>query len=356
MVLGAAGMATVIAANWDTIKEVLQGPLGVVVAMLSGALLVLGAIIFFSGANLALGVGLMIAGAIGLATTVVANWDTIKTLLQGAIGGVVAVVSSALLVIGAVLVFSGAALPLGIGLLIAGAAGLAATVIANWDTITNLLGGPIGAITAMISGALLVLGVILVFTGVGIPLGLGMIVTGAAGLGSVVALNWDYLKEKLSETWENIKAWWQSSVAKYFTVEYWQDLGKNIIDGLLNGLKSAFESVKSWASNAMRSIKNAFTGGGNVRTPAINSASVPRLATGAVIPPNREFLAVLGDQKQGNNIEAPESAIEAAVARGMAQYGGGNQTAILKIGEQELGRIIFKLNKDQTQRVGIKVT
>lgn len=90
--------------------------------------------------------------------------------------------------------------------------------------------------------------------------------------------------------------------------------------------------------------------------PAISPASVPRLATGAVIPPNREFLAVLGDQKQGNNIEAPESAIEAAVARGMAQYGGGNQTAILKIGEQELGRIIFKLNKDQTQRVGIKVT
>lgn len=90
--------------------------------------------------------------------------------------------------------------------------------------------------------------------------------------------------------------------------------------------------------------------------PAINSASIPRLATGAVIPPNREFLAVLGDQKQGTNIEAPAAAIEAAVARGMAQYGGGNQTAILKIGEQELGRIIFKLNKDQTQRVGIQVT
>lgn len=356
MVAGAIGLASVVAANWDTVKKMLQGPIGAVVALLSFALLVIGAVILFSGANIPLGLALMAVGAAGMATVIAANWDTIKEALQGPIGAVVGLLSGALLVLGAILAFSGASVPLGLGLMVAGAIGLATTVAANWDTITNLLGGPIGAITAMISGALLVLGVILVFTGVGIPLGLGMIVTGAAGLGSVVALNWDYLKEKLSETWESIKSWWQSSVAKYFTVEYWQDLGKNIIDGLLNGLKSAFESVKSWASNAMGSIKNAFTGGGNVRTPAINSASVPRLATGAVIPPNREFLAVLGDQKLGNNIEAPESAIEAAVARGMAQYGGGNQTAILKIGEQELGRIIFKLNKDQTQRVGIKVT
>lgn len=112
---------------------------------------------------------------------------------------------------------------------------------------------------------------------------------------------------------------------------------------------------KAGGFNSTKSVS-----GGNPATrstmPAISPASVPHLATGAVIPPNREFLAVLGDQKQGNNIEAPESAIEAAVSRGMAQYGGGNQTAILKIGEQELGRIIFKLNKDQTQRVGIKVT
>lgn len=114
-------------------------------------------------------------------------------------------------------------------------------------------------------------------------------------------------------------------------------------------------AAKAGGFNSTKSVS-----GGNPVTrsamPAISPSSVPRLATGAVIPPNREFLAVLGDQKQGNNIEAPESAIEAAVARGMAQYGGGNQTAILKVGEQELGRIIFKLNKDQTQRVGIKVT
>lgn len=357
MVVGAIGMAAVIAANWDTIKALLQGPIGAVTAMLSASMLVLGAVLAFSGANVPIGLGLMIAGAIGLATSVAANWDTIQTALQGPIGAITALVSSALLVLGIILTLTGVALPIGIGLIAAGAVGLVATVAVNWNAITEYLGGPIAAIVSLVSSALLVLGVLLVFTGVGIPLGMGMIVAGAAGLASVAVINWDYLKNKLGEAWDGIKEWWNANVAKYFTIEYWQDLGKNIVDGLLNGLKSAFESVKSWASGAMDTIKSAFTGG-SVKTsmPPINSASIPRLATGAVIPPNREFLAVLGDQKQGTNIEAPAAAIEAAVARGMAQYGGGNQTAILKIGEQELGRIIFRLNQDQAQRVGIQLT
>lgn len=40
--------------------------------------------------------------------------------------------------------------------------------------------------------------------------------------------------------------------------------------------------------------------------PSISEKKLPRLATGAVIPPNREFMAVLGDQKSGTNIETPE--------------------------------------------------
>ena len=41
----------------------------------------------------------------------------------------------------------------------------------------------------------------------------------------------------------------------------------------------------------------------------INIPEIPKLATGAVIPPNQEFLAILGDQKKGKNIEAPEDLI-----------------------------------------------
>lgn len=145
---------------------------------------------------------------------------------------------------------------------------------------------------------------------------------------------------------------------------------KDILAGVLNGIITLFENATNLCRNNINSILDLmqeltsfklpdWLGGfefKGINIPRLDKIKLPRLATGAVIPPNREFLAVLGDQKQGTNIEAPAAAIETAVARGMAQYGGGNQTAILKIGEQELGRIIFKLNKDQTQRVGIKVT
>ena len=57
--------------------------------------------------------------------------------------------------------------------------------------------------------------------------------------------------------------------------------------------------------------------------PAISEVTIPRLAQGAVIPPNREFLAVLGDQKQGTNIEAPADLIRQIVREEVGNSGGG---------------------------------
>lgn len=183
------------------------------------------------------------------------------------------------------------------------------------------------------------------------------------------------LKDAVSGNVDAFVRVWQG-IIEFISGTFSQDLEmawtgiKDILAGVLNGIITLFENATNLCRNNINSILDLmqeltsfklpdWLGGfefKGINIPRLDKIKLPRLATGAVIPPNREFLAVLGDQKQGTNIEAPAAAIEAAVARGMAQYGGGNQTAILKIGEQELGRIIFKLNKDQTQRVGIKVT
>ena len=56
--------------------------------------------------------------------------------------------------------------------------------------------------------------------------------------------------------------------------------------------------------------------------PAISEIQIPRLAQGAVIPPNREFMAVLGDQKSGTNIEAPADLIRQIVREELGNSGG----------------------------------
>ena len=79
---------------------------------LGAGLLALGAILTFSGANIPLGLALMAIGALAIYDAVTENWGGIAELLQGQIGKITAIVSAALLALGAILLFSGANVPL----------------------------------------------------------------------------------------------------------------------------------------------------------------------------------------------------------------------------------------------------
>lgn len=369
MVAGAVGLAAVIAINWGTISKALKGPIGAVTAVVSGALLAVGAILAFSGANIPLGIGLMVAGAAGLAATAAVNWGTIMDKLRGPVGKVTAIVSGALLALGAVLTFSGANLPIGIGLMVAGAAGLATTIAANWNTIQTKLQGPLGAVTAMVGAALLVLGVVLLFTGAGIPLGLGMIAAGGVSLAAAIAPNWNYITQKVKECWENIKKFWEKNIAPVFTAEWWGNLAKNALNGFIGVFEGAINGIidgVNWLISCLNRIHVdipswvPIIGGQSfgVNIPPVDYVSLPRLAQGAVIPPNREFLAVLGDQKSGTNIETPLSTMVQAFKQAMTETGvaGSRQmTVIFQLDRRELGRTIYQLNNEETQRVGVKL-
>lgn len=84
----------------------------------------------------------------------------------------------------------------------------------------------------------------------------------------------------------------------------------------------------------------------------LSEVRIPRLATGAVIPPNREFMAILGDQKSGTNIEAPLATMVDAFKQAMSEYGGGTTTVVLQLDGKEIARSTVKNINNMTRAAG----
>lgn len=95
--------------------------------------------------------------------------------------------------------------------------------------------------------------------------------------------------------------------------------GINLVIGALNNLKF---DVPDWVPGIGGS-----TMGFNI--PKVDKIKIPYLATGAVIPPNAPFMAILGDQKRGTNIEAPLSTIESALDNVLNRRGGASGSMTL---------------------------
>lgn len=206
MAMGAAALVAKSTLPWDGTSQEVKKVTQEILLILGGVLLVIGAVLAFAApTHMALGIALMAAGAVSLVTAGVLDWDAMKKMLRGPIGAITALVSAALLAVGAGLAFSGANLPLGISLMAAGALGLVAMANLNWDTIQKALKGPIGIVTALVGGALLAIGAVLAFSGANVPLGIGMLVAGGAALVTVAAVNWDTILDHLRDAWKNIK-------------------------------------------------------------------------------------------------------------------------------------------------------
>lgn len=122
-----------------------------------------------------------------------------------------------------------------------------------------------------------------------------------------------------------------------------------LIDGLNNVLSVSFDEI----NDALDMMRNTWVAGTRpfISLPRVSIARIPKLAEGAVIPANNEFLAVLGDQKQGTNIEAPLDTIVEAVMIAMAKSGmdGDNLAAAVrsalqgmafKVGKREIGYVV----------------
>lgn len=198
MAVGAVTLVSAAALNWNSIPDALASPLSRVGLLVSGATLALGAILAFSGC-MPLGIALMAIGATSLASVMALNWNGLSDEIQNVIAIITTVVSVAFLAIGAALAFSGANIPLGLALLAAGAVTMGTAIMPNWNDLSDNVQQKISMITTVVGGALLAVGAILALSGVALPLGLGLMAAGALSLGAVATLNWDFVVNSIKK-------------------------------------------------------------------------------------------------------------------------------------------------------------
>lgn len=189
---------------------------------------------------------------------------------------------------------------------------------------------------------------------------------------------WDSVKNKTSRTWENVATFVsnkveaiKNAITNKFNAA--RDAVRSAFEGIVDFIKAPINQAISIVNNAVGMINNAIGGiesafsfgpwtvptpfgsktiGFHATFPRIGT--IPYLASGAVIPPRSEFLAVLGDQKKGNNLEAPESLLRQIVREesGKGQGDGNTYNVTVNASGRKLLDIIISEAEMRRNRNG----
>ena len=164
-----------------------------------------------------------------------------------------------------------------------------------------------------------------------------------------------------------------------------KNAGKGLTEQYAEGIKAGSGTAKTAMSNVMQSLLSITQSGVSAIRDLIDKINtklqtksgtqpdlsalldkivggmkglkIPHLAQGAVIPANREFMAVLGDQKSGTNIETPLETMVQAFRQALAESGGrGDRPVYLMLDRRELGRAILDAGNQERVRVGLSLT
>ena len=199
-------------------------------------------------------------------------------------------------------------------------------------------------------------------------------IVGLIAIGYLLVESWDDICQVASTAWKGIVAMWGCCCD-------WFD--QNVLTPLVNGFKGMVNSVVGFINGMIAGVESGI----NALIDAVNKISfevpewipgiggskigfdlqrvsfpkIPYLAKGAVLPANKPFMAMVGDQKHGTNIEAPLATIQEAVAMVMDQYAASNlagQEAIvevlreileailgIEIGDDVIGQAVARYNR-----------
>ena len=328
---------------------------------------IIGAAAAVTGLGLAFGVlgGAITAIVAGLVLLGVAIRDVIKNGFNNK--NLTAITVALLTIGGAIAIITGAWIPL----LIAAIAAVVVWIVAKWTSIKEWISKTISSIGAAFEQHL-----------ANVEAGVAAAVDWAIEKWTAVKDWFRGLWEKVSSgavaAWDGIKSAFKS-VPEWFQSKFrdaWQKVkdvfstGGRIWSGIKEGIENTFRAVVNAIIRGMNTIIAVPFNKINSMLNTIRNAhflgispfqnmwgvnplpvpQIPMLARGAVIPANRQFLAVLGDQRNGNNLEAPESLLR-QIVREEAGGAGSRYEFIARLDRRTLFDEVIteaKLRKGQT--------
>lgn len=134
---------------------------------------------------------------------------------------------------------------------------------------------------------------------------------------------WDNMKNKFINIWNEMKEKMKSPLNSILSSV------ERLVNGIISGINSLIDKLNDFTFGPTPDwLDYIHEGWGNrefgLSISHLGRVQLPRLAQGAVIPPNKEFMAMLGDQKQGMNIETPLETMKQAFREAISETGGGN--------------------------------
>ena len=328
---------------------------------------IIGAAAAVTGLGLAFGVlgGAITAIVAGLVLLGVSIRDVIKNGFNSK--NLTAITVALLTIGGAIAIITGAWIPL----LIAAIAAVVVWIVAKWTAIKDWISKTISSIDAAFEQHL------------------ANVEAGAAAAVDWLIAKWTAVKDWFRGLWEKVASGassaWEGiknafkSVPEWFQSKFrdaWQKVkdvfstGGRIWSGIKEGIENTFRAVVNAIIRGMNTIIAMPFNKINSMLNTIRNAhflgispfqnlwgvnplpvpQIPMLARGAVIPANRQFLAVLGDQRNGNNLEAPESLLR-QIVREEAGGAGSRYEFIARLDRRTLFDEVIteaKLRKGQT--------
>lgn len=171
------------------------------------------------------------------------------------------------------------------------------------------------------------------------------------------------IRNKFAEIVESIKEKWET------TFEGIKTFVKGIINSIIGFLNSMIAGLVAGINVAIRALNKLsvsfpdwFPGGLGGKSFGINiteltASTIPLLAAGAVIPPNAPFAAILGEQRSGTNIEAPESLLREIIQDELGQIQGdftfnfgGSMSELVRVMKPYIDKENVRVGENLVQR------